>query len=88
VCKCVAPCLNCELVNGELLNVVMLLVDWLFGCLLLLLGAWAAGLVQTCSGACLLAAWLLVPAALLLAGRLGCCSAACLAIWLFKLFKL
>jgi hypothetical protein len=45
-------------VNGELLNVVMLLVDWLFGCLLLLLGAWAAGLVLAC--------WLLVLAVLLL----------------------
>jgi hypothetical protein len=59
-------------VNGELLNVVMLLVDWLFGCLLLLLGAWAAGLVLAC--------WLLVLAALLLAGRLGCCLSGCLVV--------
>jgi hypothetical protein len=59
-------------VNGELLNVVMLLVDWLFGCLLLLLGARAAGLVLAC--------WLLVLAALLLAGRLGCYLSGCLVV--------
>jgi hypothetical protein len=54
-------------VIDELLNVVMLLVDWLLAAFPGRLGSWAG-------------AWLLVLAALLLARRLGCCLSGCLVV--------